>query len=1173
MTVAKGGGCRFARYRSFLMVLTAAAMLFAATARAGSPVASRVLGQPNLTDNAPNLSLGSGLYAPQGIAFGIVATFNPNGTVKDSVNVGYVADTLNNRVLGWVLSASPSGRPADIVLGQPDFASTGCNDGISAADKNGLGADSLCGPTGVTVDSKGNLYVADSGNNRVLFYYSPSIVCPGTTTAPGGASPSPFKAPCIHPGASFVFGQGGSYSTTNCGSAAPNAGTLCNPVSIALDSVGNVFIADAGENRVLGYGGLSSASRFNDPNPASIVFGQGSLDGASCQPPSASSLCNPNGVWLDPDDNLYISDTANNRVLEYNAPLDAKSTESHAGDNVADNVFGQVNFTSRSGCAAPSATSLCNPVGVTTDSTFDVFVADSGNNRMLGFQSPFGLPTPTPTPSATPTFPIMTPPPFTPTPSVTPTPGDSNFSANNVFGQASDATNVCGNSGGGANTVTTSATTLCRPSGVGVDTFGNVWVVDGGVGGPFHIGNNRAFSYMNPYANPTPTAAGTPPGNTGGGTTGNNGPPTAQEIIGQKSNSQTAPNIAKLSGLQFPRGVVLDSLGHVFVVDSYNSRLLGWASASAFANGADADLVIGQKDGVTTGCDNSRLGSDVNGVGPDTLCNPTHAAADSAGNLYVADTGNNRVIEYLAPFTNCLNKNPCVEDEQGHNAVFGQATFTGAACGDGRSGDPAPSPTTLCAPTGLAFDSFGDLYVADTGASRVIEYNPPFTAPNTATSVFGQADLNSAVCGDGRSGDPAPSAATLCNPIGVAVDNGGNVYIADGALPGSGGGNARVLEYNAGDLSADMVFGQPDFATNVCTAPSATSLCYPQGLAVDANGDLFVADAGYTMVNGAVQFGNNRVLEYVTPTNPFSGVNGAGDTVPDVVFGQNGSFSTNFCDNALYSSSAGQRTSASGLCDPEGLATDAAGNLYVSDTLDNRMVEFAYPFITTVLPRTSIVLKVAKSMKFKSEVVGAFGQGATSPDVKVTITNPRAARHHAGTPLQFLTPIVTAAGSPFQVDQSATTCGANGASLPPGAHCVIALNFTPNGLGPLNGSLKIVDSAKNSPQFVSLHGTGIMATVTVSPKSLNFGNVPVGQAPTRMVTVSSNTQVPLNLTTLIEPSGPFTIDPGSSCVSPIQTPCEIVVDFQPTRAGKIGATLSLTRYSKAIRVPVSGVGQ
>jgi hypothetical protein len=126
-----------------------------------------------------------------------------------------------------------------------------------------------------------------------------------------------------------------------------------------------------------------------------------------------------------------------------------------------------------------------------------------------------------------------------------------------------------------------------------------------------------------------------------------------------------------------------------------------------------------------------------------------------------------------------------------------------------------------------------------------------------------------------------------------------------------------------GDTVADRVFGQGgSFTSNTCNlgGVSASSLCRPIGV-FDAAGNLYVADEN-----------NHRVLEYDTPLTT--------DTVADRVFGQGGSFTTGTCG-----------ISASGLCNPSGVAVDAAGNLYVADANNSRVLEYNSPLTSQVANR------------------------------------------------------------------------------------------------------------------------------------------------------------------------------------------------------------------------------
>ena len=219
-------------------------------------IADHVLGQQDFIKDRPNRVDQIGLNQPQAVA--IDTRITPNRV--------YVADTTDSRVLGWNDAASfTNGAPANIVIGQPDFNSYLCQPGK-------LNAKSLCYPTGVAVDGAGNLHVADQGNDRVLEYKAP------ITT---GAA------------AHLVFGQGGSFTASGCASVSANS--LCRPSAVAVDSTGNVYIADNGAGRVLKYNApLTTAPppTWSSVSPASAASGcRGTGATTTCSPDSGRSRC------------------------------------------------------------------------------------------------------------------------------------------------------------------------------------------------------------------------------------------------------------------------------------------------------------------------------------------------------------------------------------------------------------------------------------------------------------------------------------------------------------------------------------------------------------------------------------------------------------------------------------------------------------------------------------------------------------------------------------------------------------------------------------------------------------------------------------------------------------------------------------------------------------------
>ena len=343
-----------------------------------------------------------------------------------------------------------------------------------------------------------------------------------------------------------------------------------------------------------------------------------------------------------------------------------------------------------------------------------------------------------------------------------------------------------------------------------------------------------------------------------------------------------------------PQGIALDPhTGRLFVTDTINNRVLSWPDPAAQVNGQPADLVIGQPNLL-------EIGSNNGGRSASSLNLPAGVAVDAQGNLYVADSDNNRVLEYNAPLTS----------GQAASRVFGQGgNFTTGAANNG-----GVSANSLDGPGFMALDALGNLYVADGNNNRVLEFDNPLAGDTTADHVFGQPNFNTSTASTG-----GRSAHSLYYPVGVAVDAQGDVYIGDFR-------NHRVLEYDTpltSDTTADRVFGQLDFTHGITNSGglSASSLNLPAGVAVDGFGRLYVAD-----------FGNNRVLEYDSPLT---------SQTANRVFGQP-DFTENTANNGGIS--------ASSLYQPATLAFDAQNNLYVADLYNNRVLEYDWAAARLALP-------------------------------------------------------------------------------------------------------------------------------------------------------------------------------------------------------------------------------
>ncbi|TLX93143.1 MAG: hypothetical protein E6K91_09015 [Thaumarchaeota archaeon] len=374
-----------------------------------------------------------------------------------------------------------------------------------------------------------------------------------------------------------------------------------------------------------------------------------------------------------------------------------------------------------------------------------------------------------------------------------------------------------------------------------------------------------------------------------------NGQP-ATVVIGQGTfTSNIAGTTA--TALQNPSGISFDSAGNLWVVDFNNNRVLKYVAP--ITTGEAATVVIGQGS-FTTG---------TFGTTATTLSGPGSISFDSAGNLWVVDSNNNRVLKYAAPITS----------GEAATVVIGQGTFT--------TGTFGTTATTLTGPVGISFDSAGNLWVADSSNSRVLEYAAPITTGEAATVVVGQSTFTTNTAGT--------TATTLTFPTGISFDSAGNLWVAD-----------DVLKYAAPITTgeaATVVIGQGSFTTGTF-GTTATTLHTPFGISFDSAGNLWVADRG-----------NNRALKYAAPIT-------TGEAAT-VVIGQ-GSFTTGTFG-----------TTATTLSGPGSISFDSAGNLWVTEFNNNRALK--YP--TTISQVTGQLTVIANTCGINVVSGAPINYGSLTP--------------------------------------------------------------------------------------------------------------------------------------------------------------------------------------------------
>ncbi len=360
---------------------------------------------------------------------------------------------------------------------------------------------------------------------------------------------------------------------------------------------------------------------------------------------------------------------------------------------------------------------------------------------------------------------------------------------------------------------------------------------------------------------------------------------------------------ATSAGLDGPSGLAMDSNRNLYIADTGNNVI----------RKVSPDGII------TTYAGNGNAGFSGDGA-PATAASlnihidPVGVAVDASGNLYIADTLNNRIRMVSA-------SSGIITTVAGNG--FGATEGLGGFSGDG---GPATA-AELFAPTGLAVDSSGNLYIADLGNMRVRKVS----SNGTITTVAGSGctlSESTPDCG-GFSGDGGPAtSATLNRPSALAFDTAGNLYIADNE-------NNRIRKVSpAGVITTFAGIGPAcEFQNLSCTGSfsgdggpaTSAGLNAPQGLATDRAGNVYISDT------------NNLRVRVVSPAGIITTY--AGD----------GQFDYNIFDSA---GDGGPATSAL-INLPDGLATDTAGDLFISDNLRSRVREVFGPGSATAPSITS----------------------------------------------------------------------------------------------------------------------------------------------------------------------------------------------------------------------------
>jgi cysteine-rich repeat protein len=613
---------------------------------------------------------------------------------------------------------------------------------------------------------------------------------------------------------------------------------------------------------------------------------------------TSAELHLPAGVAIDAFGNVFIADTRNHRIRRVDSETGTVTTVAGTGRSAF----------SGDGGSATSA-QLNFPQGVVVDGLGSLFIADSGNYRIRRVDPATGVIT---TVAGT---------------------GESGFS-----GDGGPATSA----------------QLSSMGSVVVDGLGNLFVSDTA---------NHRVRRVDAATGSITTVAGTGTsgfsGDGGAATSAQLGAPWALAVDGlgnlfiSELNNQRVRRVNAADGiittvvgtgtagfsgdggtatsaqLNFPRGLALDSLGNLFIADTVNHRIrrvdtatgiittvvgvgaagfsgdgglatdaeINWPNAVAVDGLGSLFVADTRNDRVratngTTGVITTLAGSGVRGVSGDgssatsaRLSFPRGVAVDGLGQVFIADDGNNR-IRRVDPATGIID------------TVAGSGTIAGF------SGDGGPATSAqLNGPYGVTIDDLGTVFLVD-GLNHRIRRVDAATGVITTVAGTGTAGFS----GDGG----AASSAQINSPSGVAVDDGGNVFIAD-----TGNHRIRRVDADSGIITTVAGTGVGGFAGDGSAATSA-QLASPRGVAVDGSGNLLIADTD-----------NHRIRRVDRATQVISTV--AGTTTQG------------------FSGDGAAATSAQ-LNTPSGIAVDGLGNLFIADLWNFRvrMVDAVTGVITTV---------------------------------------------------------------------------------------------------------------------------------------------------------------------------------------------------------------------------------
>ena len=892
--------------------------------------------------------------------------------------------------------------------------STGSN--LFNGDTGVATATTLNVPSYVVFDSLGNLYISDTQNNCVR-----KVDTSGNITTVAGLR---------------VSGNASDTCNTSTNTAPTPVQGLLQPTGLAIDSSNTLYIADSQHNCVRS---LASGVVDNFAHPALTT-----VAGTCSSVHTGSNTPLPDGLAVDSSSNLYISivdslyTVAINQVVRHLATDPATTICAVAGQlspNAANTLCNGITGT---------VPSLDRPSGLAFDKNGNLFIADSNNNCVREIA---GMTT-----------------------------------AQTVVGQCT-------------NDLTGSmSTALYNPYGLAFSSNASLYISESATN------HNNVVSY-NFGTNSLSLIAG-----------------LASGASGPYNSSQDGQS-ALLVPLNQPSGVTTDAGGEVFLADSVNNvvRRMGtnlfFPNTNVGATSPNQTVVfsINQTVNLTLS-----IGTDFNIVS--TSCSGSLTPAVITCTVTINFRPSRPGYRYSALQLRDSISGKLISVELGGVGI-GPLSLLAPGVASTRA---AGLRTAIAVST----DSAGDTYVLEQG-----------NGSSTADVLFYPA-------GGGAAQVVVAQGAGMVTPTAMAVDGAGNIFIADSGVAGLGGGN--IIRFGA-DGSVNTSY--------------ATSVLYVSAMAVDGFDDLFLAEAGsvHSLVelyaggqrstiagNGTVADANNvpaSTAVFNAPSAVALGPNGI--AVADagthyVYLIDNSGIIHIVAGNGTTSTTNAALATGTGLILPDGLAIDAAGDIYIAD--DTANIVYAvysiisngtdiYPVIGTGTagytgdggPSTDATINapLAIALDGSSDLFvidsgnnalrevsypvtstidfGSVLIGTTSPAMLQYLANAGNAN------LDFHLPFTTT-DSHYAVLASSTTCTANSGVMSAGGVCDIAYTFHPTASGPVAGQSNLPTNSYNTPQIVFFNGENGYST-TPLPFTLNSESEVYGYAFTESVVINNTLPV------------------------------------------------------------------